>query len=339
MKKYLLPEQGKFYKANLHTHTTVSDGHLTPLQVKELYKKNGYSILAYTDHEVMTPHNDLADEDFLPITSYEISTNEEGYNDFGFIRTYHINLYAKDPNNTVSPVWTARKIWPGHALEYASEEQKKVEFNRYYSVDKINEIIRVANENGFLVCYNHPVWSLQNYTDYGELKGLWGVEVYNTGCVHEGFPDTEQPLDDLLRKGENVFPIAADDMHNPKDACGGWTMIKAEKLEYKMVMDALERGDFYATAGPEIHELFIEDGVINVKTSPVKEVYVSTERRWRKVARASETLLTEAKLDINDWKKTNDQKYKAWKPYIRLVLVDEQGNKAYTRAYYEEELK
>ena len=30
MKKYLLPENGQFYKANLHCHSTVSDGHLTP---------------------------------------------------------------------------------------------------------------------------------------------------------------------------------------------------------------------------------------------------------------------------------------------------------------------
>ena len=31
MKKFLLPENGNFYKANLHCHTTISDGRLTPL--------------------------------------------------------------------------------------------------------------------------------------------------------------------------------------------------------------------------------------------------------------------------------------------------------------------
>ena len=30
MKHYLLPESGRFYKANLHTHTTCSDGCKTP---------------------------------------------------------------------------------------------------------------------------------------------------------------------------------------------------------------------------------------------------------------------------------------------------------------------
>ena len=32
MKKDLLPSEGQFYKANLHAHTTLSDGHLTPQQ-------------------------------------------------------------------------------------------------------------------------------------------------------------------------------------------------------------------------------------------------------------------------------------------------------------------
>ena len=38
MKKYLLPEGGKFYKANLHCHTTVSDGKMTPEEIKKYYK-------------------------------------------------------------------------------------------------------------------------------------------------------------------------------------------------------------------------------------------------------------------------------------------------------------
>ena len=35
--KYLLPNV-TFYKASLHTHSTVSDGKLTPREVKDLYK-------------------------------------------------------------------------------------------------------------------------------------------------------------------------------------------------------------------------------------------------------------------------------------------------------------
>ena len=35
MKKYLLPKDGSFYKANLHCHSTVSDGRFTPEEIKK----------------------------------------------------------------------------------------------------------------------------------------------------------------------------------------------------------------------------------------------------------------------------------------------------------------
>ena len=38
MRKYLLPEKGEFYKANLHCHSTYSDGNWTPEEIKERYR-------------------------------------------------------------------------------------------------------------------------------------------------------------------------------------------------------------------------------------------------------------------------------------------------------------
>jgi len=42
MRKYLLPESGNFYKANLHCHSTLSDGNLTREQLKKAYMDKGY---------------------------------------------------------------------------------------------------------------------------------------------------------------------------------------------------------------------------------------------------------------------------------------------------------
>ena len=64
MRQELLPARGKFYKANLHMHTTISDGELTPEEVKRVFSDHGYSIVAFTDHEIIVPHNDLTDEQF-----------------------------------------------------------------------------------------------------------------------------------------------------------------------------------------------------------------------------------------------------------------------------------
>lgn len=44
MKKFLLPESGNFYKANLHFYTNILDGALTPT---EIMQKRGKRLFCY----------------------------------------------------------------------------------------------------------------------------------------------------------------------------------------------------------------------------------------------------------------------------------------------------
>ena len=67
MKHYLLPEKGQFYKANLHAHTNQSDGKNAPEEVREIFKSKGYSIVAYTDHDLLLDRASLCQEDFLAL--------------------------------------------------------------------------------------------------------------------------------------------------------------------------------------------------------------------------------------------------------------------------------
>ena len=145
MKKFLLPENGNFYKANLHVHTTISDGALTPEEIKAVYKEKGYSVVAYTDHEAMVPHTDLADDAFLPITSVELATNAElTHGAYNFRETCHINLYSKDPNKTTCAVYSKSRLWPAHAEQYLNEEMKEIDFKRTFTPESMNEVIAAA---------------------------------------------------------------------------------------------------------------------------------------------------------------------------------------------------
>ena len=207
MKKYLLPRLGKFYKANMHTHTNISDGALAPEKVKEEYVKKGYSIVAFTDHEIMLPHNDLRDESFLPITAYEIQLMDRSVPGFCNKR-YHMNVYSPDADRYLSKTYCKRDAWWGNIVKYFTEEMAEAGVTeRSHTKDYAQKIIDMANEEGMLVSYNHPVWSNQNYTDYSGLKGLWGVEWYNNECVQLGYYDTTAPITDLLSEGA---PISAD---------------------------------------------------------------------------------------------------------------------------------
>ncbi len=342
MKIYLLPEKGNFYKANMHMHTTISDGNMTPEETRDAYMQQGYSIVAFTDHDVMIPHNELNCDGFMAITSHELEIDQRrASNDFSFIKTYHLNVYSPNPDSTVSPAFYEPGVWAKVAKTLVTDEMRSVQHKREYSIECVNDIIAKANEAGFLVSYNHPVWSLQDYSDYKDIKGAWGVELHNTGCVLAGYPDTVQPIIDLARAGQEVYPLATDDAHSLKDCFGGWIMIKADKLEYDVIFEALRRGDFYASNGPEIYNLYFENGIVHVDCSNAKEIRLITERRTTQIARAEKTkTVVSADFDISRYLDVckNDVDFGRTQFFL-IEVIDNDGNTAYTKPYFVEKLK
>ncbi len=330
MKKILFGSKKNFYKANLHCHSNLSDGNLSPEQLKELYKGNGYSILAITDHDSIRSHADLDDADFLTLTSMElcikqrlVSTSVDRH-----MKVCHLNVYALEQENVYNVCYSTDYD------KYSSEERKQAilrenggDYKREYSAAGINAIIDAANQNGFLVCYNHPVWSLENYADYSQYNNLWGLEIFNTGSAAGGLYEyNQQAFDDFLRLGKKVFPIAADDNHNKKkeDSCGGFVMVSSDALEYGQVMQSLQLGDFYASTGPEIYEISLEGDIVSVKCSEVKFISLSTcGRRAERKGAPQGAHLNEAEF-----------KLAADDVYFRIDVVDEYGNRANSRAYF-----
>ncbi len=317
-------------------HTTVSDGRMTPEETKQVYLAQGYSIVAFTDHEIIVRHNELSDDTFLALTSCELSVTETTPDvAFPYKKTYHLNLLSKDPARDVFSAFSVSHVW-GRSQEYVTEAMRQYHYPYEYSVECINDVIEKCNADGFLVTYNHPVWSGQNYTDYADLKGLWGVEVYNTGCVLAGYPDTVQPLTDLLRQGKRVVPLATDDAHSLRDCFGGWVMVYADALEYGAVMEALEKGEMYSSSGPEIKELSIEDGILHVATSEALKIYFNTECRTQGCVRAEAgKTLCEANFDLNQYLENVRAPEAA---FVRVTVEDANGKLAWSRAYFVDEL-
>ena len=124
MKQYLIPENGNFYKANLHCHTVISDGKATPEQVKEIYKRNGYSVVAFTDHNVQVPHPELRDDGFLPLVGTEYNLNAPGYP--GKIRdvsTCHLCFIAARDDIPYQVCYIDSYVNHGQARSYIPQSQ------------------------------------------------------------------------------------------------------------------------------------------------------------------------------------------------------------------------
>lgn len=332
MRHDLIPAQGNFYKANLHAHSTVSDGRLTPQQLKDYYKSHGYSILSYTDHEILVDHSDLDDPDFLTITGMEYAFGEK--DDYYTSKTIELNFFAKDQHNVRQVCFDPSCVFHGESWRAAQAEQVGPVYQREYTIESMQYVIDQARDNGFLVSLNHPGYSMETPEFFGKLNGLFAMEIYNhLSLVINGVYDYNPGMyDDMLRRGKELFAIAADDCHlgdpdhGPRcDRYGGFVMIKAPDLEYGAVINALEKGDFYASQGPEIHELYIKDDEVHLVCSPAK--YIAMNTSWRpfggiRIAKDGE-VLTEAIFKLPKTQR-----------YFRFDVMDHQGRHANTRAYF-----
>jgi predicted metal-dependent phosphoesterase TrpH len=65
---------GRWYKGNIHCHSTRSDGGLPPEKVAEFYRTRGYDFLALTDHGVYSDQNVLGDDGILALPGEELSS-------------------------------------------------------------------------------------------------------------------------------------------------------------------------------------------------------------------------------------------------------------------------
>ena len=335
MKKYLLPNEGNFYKANLHCHTVLSDGCWTPEKVKEEYAKMGYSIVAYTDHNVMVPHTELTDDDFLALTGYEINVSTvRGENMQGY-KTCHMCFIAPTAEDTDQICVHKTKYLGSNSRQpeiletMVKYDRSLPDFERVYTPECINECIRTGKDNGYFVTYNHPTWSQESYPEYIAYEGMDAMEICNYGCVEAGWQEyNPRVYDDMLRAGKRIYCIGADDNHNKRnDSFGAFTVIKAEKLDYPSVIKALKDGHFYASQGPAINELYIEGDTVTVKCSPAAKILLNTGVIRASIAQGKNgEPITEATFKL----RPDDG-------YFRITVIDEKGLPADTSAYFIDE--
>ncbi len=327
----LLPKNLKYYKANLHSHSTLSDGRATPEEIKKAYKEKGYSVLALTDHNVFIPHNDMSEDGFLMLNGIEYDAEATS----GVHRVCHFCAIALDEKTEIQPLFHRTEYCYAGAVKsraLVKFDESLPDYVRKYSHEGISEMMKTCRDAGFFVTYNHPSWSLEHYPEYMGYEGMHAMEIVNYACVEMGYPEVnEQVFDDMLTGGKRVFCSANDDNHSVgKDAFGAFNMIGAEALSYKAITDALLAGNYYASTGALIDAIWFENGELHIEAPACKEIRVFTGARkaFRRLGTV-DAPVTEAVFKLDDPCRYD---------YVRVVVTDFDGNQAFSQPYYTKEL-
>ncbi|MGH9674856.1 MAG: PHP domain-containing protein [Bryobacteraceae bacterium] len=234
------PPQPSWYRGNLHTHTTRSDGDTAPEEVARWYKDNGYQFLVLSDHNRFTdpqPLNDVVGEagKFLLIPGEEVTDSFEK-------KPVHVNGYN-----------IARLVVPTKGASMVATIQGNV------------NAIREAEG---LPSVNHPNfgWAFGS-RELLEVENLSLFEVYNGHpTVHNlgggGSESLEEMWDALLTAGRRMYGIAVDDAHHFKrfgkqysNPGRGWVTVRAATLTRQHIAAALAAGEFYSSTGVELTDV------------------------------------------------------------------------------------
>jgi predicted metal-dependent phosphoesterase TrpH len=291
---------GRFWRGNLHLHSSLSDGKLTMDEVINRYKSAGYDFVALTDHFIDHFNWPIAD------------TRHLRGNDFTTI--VGAELHA--------PVTSAGELW--HLVAAGLP----LDFSVVKTGETGPQLARRAVDAGAFVAIAHPAWSRYTISDARAVAFAHAVEIYNHGCaiendLGEGF----YLLDEMLNEGHRLNAIATDDAHfHTADHFGGWVHVKAESLDPDALLAALKSGHHYSSQGPLLHDIKLDGKKIEIETSPVDTITVvcGTSRSCVRHGKA----ITDASFDLTKL----DQGWLLEKksPWFRVAAIDHAGKRAWS---------
>jgi hypothetical protein len=300
------PSRLRWYKGNTHTHTLNSDGDSTPDEVVRWYRENGYNFLVLTDHNFVTSVDGLnalhgADEKFIVIKGEEVSDKFGG-------KQIHVNGLN-----------VARRIDPQGGSSVVEVLQRNV------------DAVRAASGVPHI---NHPnfEWAI-TADDLKRVQNNKLFEIYNghhlvNNLGGGGVPGLEEVWDLILSSGKLMYGIAVDDAHTFKQPWNrnsaqpgrGWVVVRTDRLTPTALLDALERGDFYASTGVELtdYQTTGKDMTVTIKqegSSKYRVLFIGQGGR----------LLKEVITNPAVYKFLGDEMY------VRAKVIESNGKVAWTQ--------
>ena len=253
----------KWFKGNIHCHTTNSDGGATPMDLVRYYKEAGFDFVSITDHNHITYQKEtgFSAQEILVIPGSE------------YTRT------AKLPEAKVPTQTHVNGIGLSQEFQFKKRAMTTVEESLQFDVNQVDA------QGGFSVL-NHPNWkwsfgmeeilAIKNVDAFEIFNGSWDAN--NEGTPNR--PSMEKIWDELLSQGKRIWAVAADDCHFLPDPsvpvkytpATGWIHVEGESLTTESVLQALKEGRFYASTGIELHSINLSPDRIGLTIKPAAQV-------------------------------------------------------------------
>ncbi|MBL8146350.1 MAG: PHP domain-containing protein [Anaerolineae bacterium] len=290
---------GQFYKGNLHTHSTNSDGGLIPREVCAFYQRNGYHFLSITDH-------------FMEQYGWPV-TDTRPFEAPGFVTIPGAELHTG--RTSVGEIWHI--LANGLPFDFAQPVPHETG----------PQLARRALDAGAFVTCAHPSWYALSEADVLSLGPVHAIETMNgISADHNDRIDSWAMFESMLAQGHRYTALTTDDAHflgRHDDHGRAWTWVKSTSLTPEALLAALKRGEFYSSSGPEIFSVEFSNTSVYVRCSPVESVFVTG--KGAKSSYAHGRGLFEAELPRS---RLGDS------PYCRVTIRDARGGRAWTNAVW-----
>jgi hypothetical protein len=336
-----------WYRCNTHTHTASypdAGPNASAAYAAGWYKAHGYQCLFITDHEHLTPVDEINNElgrdgTFLAIQGEEITQGIRDPKTPDLFRAYHVNGLN-----------TSKVLYPeGFPANTPPDKEWTQTFIRTIPTGVSPGQIYIANINkvygaGGIPQVNHPSRPLgPTLEDLQQIKRPFLLEVWNAfpsigplGGVDENgvvSPSFESLWDSLLSQGKTVWGVASDDTHDyihfddPSAPTPGhaWIVVQAPELTLPAIMEALHSGNFYASTGVALKDYQVNATGISMTIDRPKDS--QSMYRTRFIGREGKVLAELTGLSAHYTFKRNES-------YVRASIIDSDGRRAWTQPVF-----
>ena len=323
----------QWYRGNLHMHSMWSDGNVFPENAVAWYRDNGYQFVCLSDHQVLQTDTGAwlevgakrlsraAADAYVKGHPASAEVKKENGKEYLRLKTvWELKKAFDDPASFL--------MIPGHELNrvVAGMQVHMNAINVHATIpyrygdtpaetfQRVEAAVRAWGDEQdvhTLFMLNHPTWPYFDIKPevlialpqirFFEVCNADGGNVYP---AHRSWYTMEKFWDIVnafrVEDGyDPVFGTASDDTHNYTNPAGnarpgeGWVCVRSASLDAGALVQAMYRGDFYASTGVSLADVVFDEaaGTLRVKVNQEKDMTYTVRFTTTKTGfdRATET--------------------------------------------------